>query len=117
MKDVVDKTLHTRSAMGRAIQNKKAKERKRLRREIAQKEKETETTPPNPPQPERRCRSGELHPFIGSTSIEYRIDRHRGRRSKEATHRRYTRRAAKCMIAKIKAEKRIGKSGKLRKRA
>ena len=54
------KTAHIRSAMGKAIQNKKAKERQKLRKKKAQNEREPETIPPIQPQPEPRRRSGEL---------------------------------------------------------
>ena len=46
--------------------------------------------------------------------MKYKIDRPRGRRSQEATHRRYTIRARKRMMARIKAERRIGMSVQLR---
>lgn len=61
---------------------------------------------PTPPEPRRR--SGEAYVGINLAATKSWIDRPRGRRSKEATQRRYSRRAAQRMIAKIKAEKYIG---------
>lgn len=54
-------SAHIRSAMGKAIQNKKAKERRKLRKEKVEKKRELETIPPILPQPEPRRRSGELN--------------------------------------------------------
>ena len=100
------KTAHLRSPKGRAAQNKRARERlKRLKMEKAIAEK---ASPPTPLAQPRRG-SGEAYNPMNCGDANSKIDRQKGRRSKEATHRRYTRRAAKRMLAKIKAENRIGK--------